>query len=118
MEESEFWTLIDAARTTSSSIDEGKASALRKQLARLLPDELQSFQRHYDKQIIGAFSADLYAAAQIMYGCEVSSDSFRYFRDWLISQGMDAFESAIYEPDSLADLPRTAMPSAELFGYV
>ena len=49
-------------------------------------------------------------------GC--SDDGFRYFRDWLISEGHPVFEAALANPDSLAELPRLDGFVLEDFGYV
>jgi hypothetical protein len=49
-------------------------------------------------------------------GC--SDDGFRYFRDWLISEGRTVFEAAVASADSLAQLPRVELAELESFGYV
>jgi hypothetical protein len=47
---------------------------------------------------------DLWGAAyQINRGC--SDDSFDYFRGWLMAQGQTVWESAVADPDTLADHP-------------
>jgi hypothetical protein len=59
----------------------------------------------------------LWAAAYIING-GCSDDGFRYFRDWLISEGRSVFERALKDPGSLADLPHVDPADLELFGYV
>ncbi len=44
-----------------------------------------------------------HAAYLINGGC--SDDGFEYFRGWLLTQGREAFERAVADPDTLADLP-------------
>lgn len=33
---------------------------------------------------------------------KVSDDSFAYLRNWVLAQGPDAFEQAMFDPDSIA----------------
>lgn len=67
--------------------------------------------------IAAAYRWDLWAAAYIING-GCSDDGFRYFRDWLISEGRSVFEKALKDPDSLADLPHVDPAELESFGYV
>jgi hypothetical protein len=112
-----FWNMIDNARTQAAGETDGRVDALRDCLADLDQDELQQFQNFYDEQIRRSHRWDLCGAASLMNG-GCSDDGFRYFRDWLISEGRETFEKALASPDSLADLPRVEMAELELFGYV
>jgi Protein of unknown function (DUF4240) len=119
MNTDEFWTLIDRAHASAGSNREARVSALRDELRHLSPAELQQFQNHYDVHLKQANRWDVWAAAEIMYSwVGASDDSFRYFRDWLISEGRTRFEATLANPDSLAELARTDMPELEAFGYV
>jgi hypothetical protein len=111
-----FWQIVDAARVAASDID-ARVDALQKQLRSLGLEELQSFQNHYDEQIRRSYRWDLWGVAYLING-GCSDDGFRYFRDWLISEGRSVFESAISNPNSLAELPTVSLAELELFGYV
>ena len=77
---------------------------------------LSAFQRRYESYLIRANRWDLWGAAYLMNG-GCSDDGFKYFRDWLISEGRDTYESALKDPDSLAEFPRRDYFELELFGY-
>ena len=113
----EFWQFVDAAKDAAGSDPDARVGALQSVLGNLNADELQSFQNHYDQQIRVSYRWDLWAAAYIMKG-GCSDDGFRYFRDWLISEGRSVFERALKDPDSLADLPHVDPAELESFNYV
>ena len=46
---------------------------------------------------------DLWGAGYVIHG-GMSDDGFSYFRAWLIGQGRGAFDQALADPDSLAEL--------------
>ncbi|MEO8301058.1 MAG: DUF4240 domain-containing protein, partial [Rhizomicrobium sp.] len=112
-----FWKIIESAKQAAGSDTEARVDALRSVLGKLTPADLQAFQNHYDQQIQAAYRWDLWAAAYIING-GCSDDGFRYFRDWLISEGRPVFEAALKDPDSLADLRRVDPAELESFGYV
>jgi len=112
-----FWQFVEAAKAKADGDTEARVEALRAVLSSLGPAELQSFQDHYDQQIRASYRWDLWAAAYIING-GCSDDGFRYFRDWLISEGRSVFEAALKDPDSLADLPHIDPAELESFGYV
>lgn len=119
MDANQFWTFIENARLSAGDDVEERGTGLQAQLAPLSATELQLFQNHYDEQIRRSYSWTLWAAAEIMYGwIGASDDSFRYFRDWLISEGRATFEAALRDPDALAERPRFDMAELELYGYV
>lgn len=113
MTEDEFWGIIDQARRDGGD----RIRALAKHLAKRSRTDLEAFQRHYDEALVRAYRWDLWGAAYLMNG-GCSDDSFRYFRDWLISEGRDVFARALRDPDSLAQLPKAEYFELEEFGYV
>jgi len=117
MEISEFWRIIDAARSARGNDRASRVEALRERLVGLIPAELQSFQSHYDACITKAFRWDLRGAAFIING-GCSDDGFRYFRDWLISEGEEIYQAALADPDSLARMRRIHLAENERFGCV
>ena len=117
MDTTTFWRLIDAARKRAGADLCARADELAELLQDLPPGELRQFQRYYDEQIRRATTWGLRGAANVIKG-GCTEDSFRYFRDWLISEGRHTFERALDLPDSLADLPRIRTAELELFGYI
>ena len=117
MDDQEFWALVEAARVASNDNVDDRPGALEQLLMRRQPDEVQDFQDFYDEMLRRAHRWDLWGAAYLMNG-GCSDDGFRYFRDWLISEGHQVFEAALANPDSLADLPRLDGFVLEDFGYV
>ncbi len=115
MQLDQFWQFIETAKAGNDT--EARVDGLRAALGGLSAVELQSFQNHYDERIAESYRWDLWAAAYIING-GCSDDGFRYFRDWLISEGRIVFEAALKDPDSLADLPHIDPAELESFGYV
>ena len=68
MDESRFWRLVDAARAQAGASEQARAPALRAALATLPADEIQAFQRVYDRMIERANCWDLWGAACLMNG--------------------------------------------------
>lgn len=117
MDEQQFWAIINAAKTAAGNDVEARPSALGVQLSSLDLKDIQKFQRSYDELILRSNRWDLWGAAYVMNG-GCSDDGFRYFRDWLISEGQEVFERALSNPDSLAELQRRYDFGLESFGYV
>lgn len=97
-----FWRLIDDSRDAAGDVDE-QAEVLTDSLARLPAEQIVAFDRIYREHKVQAYTWPLWAAGYLING-GCSDDGFEYFRDWLIAQGRDAFERALTDPDSLADL--------------
>jgi hypothetical protein len=116
MDDSRFWMLVDAARAQAGASEQARPPALRAALAALPADEIQGFQRVYDRMIARAKRWDLWGAAYLMNG-GCSDDGFRYFRDWLVSEGKVCYEQALADPDSLAEFPVQDSFELESFGY-
>ncbi|MCI0429839.1 MAG: DUF4240 domain-containing protein [Rhodospirillales bacterium] len=117
MDVDRFWQIVDASRARAGSDTDARVEALRTALSGLPATELESFQAHYDEQVRRSYRWDLWGAAFVMNG-GCSDDGFRYFRDWLISEGRQTFERALANPESLADLDRVELAELESYGYV
>lgn len=117
MKEEEFWSIVDATRIDAGSVTEARVDALDRALAALDLPTLQGFQNLYDEMIKRSYRWDLWGAAYLMNG-GCSDDGFRYFCDWLISEGRSTFERALSQPETLADLPRQDYFELEPFAYV
>jgi hypothetical protein len=102
MDRDAFWRIIDNSRC-GSDLDR-QIEKLNERLTALSAEELIEFERHLTTLSCESYSWDLWGAAYLING-GCSDDGFEYFRSWLIAQGRSTFESAVVDPDSLADLP-------------
>ncbi|MFI2436906.1 DUF4240 domain-containing protein [Streptomyces sp. NPDC018693] len=103
MDETEFWELVDTSREAAEGDPEEQADVLVSRLLELDPDSVLDFARHFESRYNRAYHWDLWGAAWVLLD-GASDDAFDFFRCWLIGQGRDVFESALHDPDSLADL--------------
>ena len=117
MDDESFWAFIGAARDAAGDDVEDRVGGLEQVLLNHHPDEVRDFQHKYDELLARAYRWDLWGAAHLMNG-GCSDDGFRYFRDWLISAGEAAYEAALADPDSLADVDQDEEFELEAFGYV
>ena len=116
MNEEQFWKLIDTAKSNSEEpID--RPESLTKELSVLTASEIIDFDNIYFDQILKAYQWELWGAAYVIYG-GCSDDSFRYFCDFLISEGKSTFEKALIDPESLVDVNEIDEVDSEGFGYV
>ena len=103
MDETEFWQLVDATREAAEGDPEEQADLLVERLARLDPDSVLDFARHFESRYNRAYRWDLWGAAWVLLD-GASDDAFDFFRCWLIGQGREVFEGGLHHPDDLADL--------------
>lgn len=114
MDADRFWEL------NANLESENAAAQLRGRLSSLDPEEIESYQEHFDRAFVSAYNWDLWAAAYIIGG-GCSDDGFMDFRYGLISRGRSVFEAAIGNPESLinvADETDAGFIPNEDFGYV
>ncbi len=100
MNANQFWTMIETAKLESDGDGEAQLEIMQAKLNALEPDDIMEFQRLFDQFHRVSYRTDLWGAAFIMNG-GASDDGFDYFRGWVISQGREAFEGALVNPDSL-----------------
>jgi hypothetical protein len=117
MDDRRFWAFVEAAREAAGDDVEERIAGLEQVLLTHEADEVQAFQDKYDELLQRANTFELWGAAFLVNG-GCSDDGFRYFRDWLISEGEQVFEAALADPDSLAELPGAGERELEGFGYV
>lgn len=98
----EFWSLIERIHRESEGVMDTKCRHLERELTRLEPAELVSFDEHFRRCDARAYTWELWAAAYVMNG-GCGDDTFSDFRATLISMGRDVFERALADPDSLAE---------------
>lgn len=116
MDENQFWSLVEQAKAQAGVDLDQRPQALEKRLVALPLESIQAFQRRYEQLLLKANTWTLWAAAYVMNG-GCSDDGFRYFRDWLISEGRALFERAVKDPDGLSAVPRREYFDLESFGY-
>ena len=116
MNEQQFWEVIELVKSSASSAEE-RPDFLTLELKSLSADEIKEFDEVYFDQIIRSYKWDLWGAAYVING-GCSDDGFKYFCDFLISEGKDVFESALSDPESLALLDELEEPELEGFSYV
>ncbi|WP_405583171.1 DUF4240 domain-containing protein [Streptomyces sp. NBC_01190] len=104
METDSFWTLITDCRRQSLS-GERRDAWLRAALRRLSPPDLVTFQASLDLVIGRAFTWNVWAAADRIFGGWCSDDTFCYFQHWMVGLGRPAFEAAVADADVLAYAP-------------
>ncbi|WP_030382505.1 MULTISPECIES: DUF4240 domain-containing protein [unclassified Streptomyces] len=99
-----FWKLIEECRRQAQGPEE-RLAWLRGALARRSPAEVVQFQVRLDEVTHEAFTWDLWAAAERIFGGWCSDDGFCYFGLWMVGIGREAFVQAVADPDALADTP-------------
>ncbi|MDF6044542.1 DUF4240 domain-containing protein [Streptomyces sp. JH14] len=103
MDTSDFWTIIEAARSADGP-DRPFAEALVDELAALTKDGILRYQERFDEVHDAVYRWDVWAAAYLIGG-GCSDDSFMDFRAGLIALGRDWYEKTAACPDSLAEHP-------------
>jgi hypothetical protein len=80
-----------------------QAVHLTELLATIPRVEAEEFETHFVTFLYRAYRWDLWRAAFLIAG-GCSDDGFMDFRLWLISMGRSAYENALRDPDSLAEV--------------
>ncbi|MBA4066798.1 MAG: hypothetical protein C0501_24440 [Isosphaera sp.] len=101
MEWKPFWKVLDDAYRPDP-VDHFEA--LKDRLGELKWFEVVGFQARFDEAAEAANRIDLEGAAYLINGGERGGDGFRDFRVWLVARGRHAYEAALRNPDSLADV--------------
>jgi hypothetical protein len=94
-----FWKLTESAYRDGGV---EHFEALKAVLAGLPEEELIAYQARFDEATEAAHRIDLWGAAYLVNG-GCSDDGFHDFRAWLVGRGRHAYESALKNPDTLAD---------------
>ncbi|MGW2860265.1 DUF4240 domain-containing protein [Streptomyces sp. NPDC001205] len=103
MDISEFWTIIEAARSAGTA-EKPFVESLVDELATHAKDDILRYQERFDELHEAVYRWDVWAAAYLIGG-GCSDDSFMDFRAGLIALGRDWYEKAAADPDSLAGHP-------------
>jgi Protein of unknown function (DUF4240) len=100
MEWKRFWKLTESAYRADGV---EHFEALKAIQALMSEDELVAYQARFDELMAAANLIDLWGAAYLING-GCSDDGFHDFRAWLIGRGRHVYESALKNPDTLADV--------------
>jgi hypothetical protein len=114
MTEKHFWSLIDQARAGTSA----SASPERLQnLLRSLPDgEVLAFGHMFYEKLCDLNQRRLWDAGDAIAHA-MSSDSFRYFRSWLVGKGREVYDLARKTPEKLGPFLDDREVDNELLEY-
>ena len=93
MNENQFWKIIESGKKSASSAED-RPDLLATELKSLSAGEIKDFDEIYFDQIIRSYRWDLWGAAYVING-GCSDDGFKYFCDFLISEGKEVFEAAM-----------------------
>ncbi|GAA2388963.1 DUF4240 domain-containing protein [Dactylosporangium salmoneum] len=104
MDVDDFWTFIELSRQAGPTQHE-RETFLGERLGRISRSHLLDFVQHLSATREPANTYRLWRAADIIMTGPCSMDSFHYFQMWLVGLGRHAYEAAIDDPDSLADVP-------------
>lgn len=95
-----FWQLVTIDDKTADP--ESVSERLKTSLNALNDEQLIEFDKQFSICMRRSYTWDLFGAAFVMAGCN-DDYGFSEFRCWLISRGEKVFNTAIVNPDSLAD---------------
>lgn len=114
-----FWQLIEEARAGQGAPADADAvaQAAVPLLATLGETGILDFDAVQGQLSDQAYRWDLWAAAYVIRG-GCSDDGFDYFRGWLQAQGRGVWESALADPDTLADLVGRGLDAESVDGEV
>src|SRR3954470_5483147 len=103
MDEARVWKVVAQACRPNPPEAEEWDERRQASLEKLEPDDIIEWNHIFDRLAARAYTVDLWGAAYIING-GASDDGFYYFRCWLIGMGRAAYEAAVANPDSLADV--------------
>ena len=103
MDENTFWKLIELVRTEHPDSQEDQCAYLAEIFADLDPADCISAGVWFDRAMVTAFHWPLWGAAFVIGG-GCSDDAFTDFRAALILKGRSIYDTALRDPDRLAEL--------------
>jgi hypothetical protein len=102
MDDKRFWSIIEECDTASGGDMDRKDRLVRATIEGLPAAEAETFHQTFCRMMDLAYTWELWGAAYVING-GCGDDAFLDFRASLISRGCMAFQSAIRDPDSLAE---------------
>lgn len=115
MEDSQFWAIVTPS-SPGLSLEETVAE-MENKLRELTPEEIVIFDRIYSKKMRQSYTWKLWGAADVIAG-GCSDDGFTVFRNWLISRGEEVYNSALENPDSLAEYQFFPESDGEVYPFL
>ncbi|RAY14672.1 DUF4240 domain-containing protein [Actinomadura craniellae] len=103
MDTDAFWTMIERVRLRASDPEE-RLGMLATELSRHPLSEVVEFQICHDRVRERSDTHQMWGAAHRIFDGHCSGDGFWYFQAWLIGLGRAAFERAVADPDTLAEV--------------
>ena len=95
-----YWQIIENSLDTADSLAEQEDNLIN-ELSLLTAEDIIGFKLRTEYLLFQSYQSDLWCAATIMNE-ECSEEGFKFFRQWLISQGKNLFTDAMMNPDLLA----------------
>ncbi len=102
MTEEQFWQIVGMSQKDSSDC-ESQTEELQTLLSKRSPQGIVEFDCIFQQKLIESYTWDLWGVAYLING-GCSDDGFKYFRCWLIEQGVEAYRKAIADPQSIIDI--------------
>jgi hypothetical protein len=103
MDERTFWKTVQRAHDQSAGDMDAKCMIIKTILSKLSKEDGAAFSHFFDAMMDRAYSWSLWGAAYVING-GCGDDAFSDFRASLISRGCEAFEAALANPESLAEM--------------
>ena len=107
MDREQFWALIEAAKSAGGGDCRAQTAQLVAALRERSVNEVLAWDRIHGELMAESYGWDLWGAAYLING-GCSDDGFDYFRGWLLGQGQAIWQTALADPDSLADHPEVS----------
>lgn len=103
MDERTFWKIVQRAHDQSAGDMDAKCAIIKSVLSKLSKEDATAFSHFFDALMDRAYAWSLWGAAYVING-GCGDDAFSDFRASLISRGYEAFETALANPESLAEM--------------
>jgi len=104
MDEQAFWQIVQRAHDASRGNMPRKCELLTAEIRQLSKEDAVELRNIFDAMMYRAYHWPLMGAATLIHG-GCGEDTFSDFCSSLISRGQRAFETALADPDTLADEP-------------
>ena len=103
MDRAGFWTIIDKTLRESRGDAEDQAGFIHESLLKLPEKDILSFDAIFSELALAAYRNDMHAAVSLVID-DCSVPGFVEFLGWLIARGKSVYETAVRNPDTLADI--------------
>jgi len=115
MNEQGFWNIIENAGSPDSIDPDEQCEAISEALSSKRKEEIIEFHNIHQELLNKAYIWNLIEACYIIIHY-VSDDVFEDFRNWIILNGRERFESSLKNPDYLASFIQVDDPVEEITG--